>query len=200
MDEAASHSDPPKKPTSSSVTNSELLRRLRAGDEDAYGTIYRTWYEPMRRIAERMLRDNDAAEEVVQDVMLELWRRREQLVFEGSPQAYLFQSTRNRSLNRLRRARVESRDEFDTDTLPAHSSADADAVGKEMHAAFLEAVASLPPRCKQVFELNRVRGLRYAEVAEELGVTVKAVEAQMGKALKVMRDRLAPWIPPGKSL
>lgn len=182
------------------MTNTELLRRLRAGDEEAYGTIYRTWYEPMRRIAERMLRDNDAAEEVVQDVMLELWRRREQLVFEGSPQAYLFQSTRNRSLNRLRRARVESRDDFDTDTLPAHNAADANAFGNEMHAAFLEAVASLPPRCRQVFELNRVRGLRYSEVAEELGVTVKAVEAQMGKALKVMRERLAPWIPPGRNL
>ena len=177
-----------------------LLERLRAGDESAFDAIFRTWYAPLVQFAERMLRDRDAAEETVQDVLLELWKRRESLVLQGSPQAYLFQSTRNRSLNRLRHLRVETREEFDTDTLPAQASADASAAEEEIEVALREAVDSLPPRCRQVFELNRVQGLKYAEVADALGISVKAVEAHMARALRTLRERLAPWLPRGRAL
>ena len=73
------------------MSDRELLDRLRGGDQQAFDTIFRTWYAPLVRLAEGMLRDRAVAEEVVQDVMLELWRRREVLAAEGSPQAYLFQ-------------------------------------------------------------------------------------------------------------
>ena len=69
----------------------------------------------------------------------------------------------------------------------------------ELEAAVREAVASLPPRCREVFEMSRERGLRYAEIAEALGVTVKAVEANMGRALRILRERLAPWLPEGRA-
>ncbi len=57
------------------------------------------------------------------------------------------------------------------------------------------AVADLPERCREVFRLSREQGLRYAEIATALGISVKTVEAQMGKALRLLRDRLAPWLP-----
>lgn len=177
-----------------------LLERLRLGDEAAFDVIFRTWYAPLVQFAERMLREREGAEETVQDVMLELWKRRETLVIQGSPQAYLFQSTRNRALNRLRHLKVENREEFDTDTLPASSNADADASESEIEAALREAVASLPPRCRVVFEMNRVQGLKYAEVADALGISVKAVEAHMARALRTLRERLAPWLPKGRTL
>jgi RNA polymerase sigma-70 factor (ECF subfamily) len=56
-------------------------------------------------------------------------------------------------------------------------------------------VQSLPDRCREVFELSRVHGLKYAEIARALGISVKTVEAQMGKALRTLRERLAPWLP-----
>jgi RNA polymerase sigma-70 factor (ECF subfamily) len=56
------------------------------------------------------------------------------------------------------------------------------------------ALDELPPRCREVFDLSRVHGLKYAEIAESLGISQKTVEAQMGKALRVLRERLAQWL------
>src|SRR6476619_8360501 len=89
----------------------DLLERLRKGDEAAFDSIFRAWYPSLVRSAESIVRSRAVAEEVVQDVMLELWRRRESLASDSSPQAYLFQSTRNRALNHVRHERVEKRSE-----------------------------------------------------------------------------------------
>src|SRR5258707_12880651 len=89
----------------------ELLDRLRRGDEAAFDVIFRTWYPSLVRSAESIVRSRAVAAEVVQDVMLELWRRREKLAAEGSPEAYLFQSTRHRALNHVRHERVEPKTE-----------------------------------------------------------------------------------------
>ena len=128
--------------------------------------------------------------------MLELWRRRESLPAESSPQAYLFQSTRNRALNHVRHERVERKSEpelirrTETNT-PAPSAL----VEDEIDSALRKAVAELPDRCREVFELSRRDGLKYAEIASVLGISVKTVEAQMGKALRTLRIKLAPWLP-----
>ena len=127
--------------------------------------------------------------------MLELWKRRENIATDSSPQAYLFQSTRNRSLNYLRHQRVErdaepqlSRDEGVDST--AHSLV----VEEEIHVAMKRAVDRLPARCREVFELSRTHQLKYSEIAEVLGISIKTVEAQMGKALRILREELAPWL------
>ena len=173
----------------------ELLARLRQGDEAAYDAIFRQWYAPLVATITALLRDRGPAEEVVQDVMLELWRRRESITFETSLRAYLFQATRNRGLNYLRRQRVETRGEATiAAALPTPEPADSDARESELNVAIQAAIASLPDRCREVFELSRIQGLKYSEIATELGISVKTVEAQMGKALRVMREQLAPWI------
>ena len=178
------------------MSDRELLDRLRQGDSAAFDQIFRTWYGPLVGTAERMLRDRAIAEELVQDVMLELWRRRESLAADGSPQAYLFQATRNRVLNHLRHLKIEQRSEPDvrgeSSTTP---HADAAVAEEELDVAVQRAVRSLPDRCREVFELSRVHGLKYSEIASELGISVKTVEAQMGKALRTLRERLAPWLP-----
>jgi RNA polymerase sigma-70 factor, ECF subfamily len=180
------------------VDERELLGRIRLGDEDAFDAIFRAHYPPLVGMAEGMLRSRAIAEEVVQDVMLELWRRREELPIEESLRAYLFRATRNRALNHLRHVRVERRGEPDaiaaTVDLPTAPTA---LVEEEIDTALREAVAGLPERCREVFELSRVHGLRYAEIAGALGISVKTVEAQMGKALRILRERLAPWLPAG---
>jgi RNA polymerase sigma-70 factor (ECF subfamily) len=173
----------------------ELLTRLRQGDDAAYEAIFRQWYARLVTTTAVLLRDRAPAEEVVQDVLLELWRRRETLTFETSLRAYLFQSARNRALNYLRRQRVEARGEpAIAAALPTPEAADAEAREAELNVAIQEAIASLPDRCREVFELSRIRGLKYQEIAVELGISVKTVEAQMGKALRVMREKLAAWV------
>ena len=191
----------PKCPPPPPVDDAELLARLRGGDEEAFDAIFRTWYAPLVRLADALVRDQAVAEEVVQDVMLELWRRREQLTPDGSPQAYLFQATRNRALNHLRHLQVQRRAQPHVlDHMARESTAPVAAEADEMDAAVRRAIDELTPRCREVFELSRVQGLRYAEIAATLGISVKAVEAQMTRALRTLRERLAPWLPGGSEL
>lgn len=178
------------------VEERDLLDRIRRGDEGAFDAVFREHYAPLVRSAEAMLHRRDLAEEIVQDVMLALWQRRETLVVDDSLRGYLFRATRNRALNHLRHVAIERKAEPE---LSAVDSPDADApttlVREEIDVALQRAISVLPPRCREVFELSRVHGLRYAEIATTLGISVKTVEAQMGKALRVLREQLAPWLP-----
>jgi RNA polymerase sigma-70 factor (ECF subfamily) len=183
------------------VDPNDLLERLRTGDDAAFDEIFRTWYASLVRIAEGLLSSRAVAEEIVQDVMLELWRRRENLAPGSSPQAYLFQSTRNRALNHIRHEHVQRRGEPHVMAAASvHASAHAELVEEEIEVALREAIRDLPQRTRDVFELSRVQGLKYSEIAEALGISVKTVEAQMGRALRALRVRLAPWLPAGDRL
>jgi RNA polymerase sigma-70 factor (ECF subfamily) len=178
-----------------------LTDRLRRGDEAAFDAIFRAWYPSLVRASESLVRSRAVAEEVVQEVMLELWKRRESLDPNTSAQAYLFQSTRNRSLNYLRHERVEREAEPQIARSEAvDAPADSLMVEEEMQVALRRAIEGLPERCREVFVLSRTHGLKYSEIAQTLGISVKTVEAQMGKALRVMREELAPWLPPGRNL
>lgn len=174
----------------------QLLERLRAGDERAFEEIFRAWYPTLVRIAGALLKDRDRAEEIVQEVLLETWRRRQQLSGEGSAHAYLIRATRNRSLNSLRHDRIARREApFLAGSDVSAASATSDLIDDEIGVALDQAVASLPDRCREVFRMSRVDGLKYTEIAASLGVSVKTVEAHMGRALRLLRERMAPWLP-----
>jgi len=175
-----------------------LFARLAEGDEAAFDAIFREWYAPLVRIVEGIVRERAVAEEIVQEVLLEVWRRRERLAAEEAPRAYLIRAARNRALNHIRHLRVEQRGApraaGPTETAPTGPAL---LVEAELEAALRGAVDALPPRCREVFELSRVHGLPYADIARSLDISIKTVEAQMGKALRLLRERLAPWLPGG---
>jgi len=177
------------------VDDRELLARLRRGDEPAFDALFREYYAPLVGLAESLLGTRAAAEEIVQDVMLEVWRRRETIQLEESWRAYLFRAARNRALNEIRHQRVRQKSEPYT---RSEESVDASAlnelVGDELTAAVNAAVAALDEPVREVFTLSRSNGLKYAEIANVLGVSVKTVEARMTRALKELRERLAPWL------
>ncbi|MDB4888215.1 MAG: polymerase sigma-70 factor [Gemmatimonadetes bacterium] len=179
------------------MDESELLSRLRHGDEDAYSSIFREQYPGLVVSATRLLGERALGEEVAQDVMLELWRRRESLVLTGPLRAYLHQATRNRALNRLRQGRTAQRGEVYVRGPSASPSPDSAAISSELQTAAARAIAALSEPQREVFEMNRQRGLTYGEIADQLGISVKSVEARMGRALKLLREQLAPWLPDG---
>lgn len=181
------------------MTDRELLDRLRQGDRDAFDTIFRAHYPSVVAVAERIAGERAVGEEVGQDVMLELWRRRESVSVEESLRAYLVRAARNRALNHLRHERMKVRTApFAAGETVTAPEAPARLAEQEIEAAVREAVSTLPERCREVFELSRGAGLRYAEIADTMGISVKTVEAQMGKALRVLRERLAAWLPAGE--
>ena len=179
----------------------DLLERLKTGDEAAFDAIFRAHYASLVSLAQGMLRDQSAAEDVAQEVMLELWRRRAEVFIQESLRAYLIRSTRNRALNQIRHANVQRRAEpliAREEAVQPHGASTL--VASELRAAITAAIAELPPACREVFELSRGQGLRYAEIASTLGISIKTVESQMGKALRHLRGRLAQWLPGETSL
>jgi RNA polymerase sigma-70 factor (ECF subfamily) len=183
------------------MDESGLLERLKSSDQTAFDSIFRTHYPHLVSFAQGLLHDRAAAEDSAQEVMLELWRRRAELQIHESLRAYLLRAARNRALNQLRHAKVQRNAE---PQLMGEDSVTATGSGKlvagELRDALSAAVAELPPGCRNVFELSRGQGLRYAEIATVLGISVKTVESQMGKALRHLRMRLAEWLPEGAAL
>ena len=148
----------------------------------------------MATFVQRFVRSPDVAEELVQDLFLKLWAKREQLSDIETFRTYLYRAARNQALNWLRRQKLERRwqeehtgnDEATTTT----QLADEDASEHEVAAAVRAAIDRLPPRCREVFLLSRDGGLTYAEIARTLEISVKTVETQMGRALKSLRVAL----------
>ena len=173
----------------------DLVARLARGDRAAFEAVFHEHYVSLVRFAEAMLRSREAGEDIVQEVLLNLWRQRENLRIDDSLRAYLYRAVRNRALNSVRNDRV--RREALPDLVKESPEPAASEVGLlegELEAAVRAAIAQLPPRCREIFELSRFKGLRYVEIAETLGISVKTVETQMGRALKILRERLAPFL------
>jgi RNA polymerase sigma-70 factor (ECF subfamily) len=160
-------------------------------DSAAFDSMFRAWYPRLVRYAEAMLHERAVAEEVAQDVMLAIWQSRGKLSITGSVGGYLFRATRNRVLNELRHRKIQQKS-LPYLGSPAEAPADAEdrLQDEEIRQALHAALSELPDRCREVFELSRVQGLRYAEIAEAMDISVKTVETQMGKALKHLRERL----------
>jgi RNA polymerase sigma-70 factor (ECF subfamily) len=173
----------------------QLQERIRAGDESAFDTVFRSHYADLVRMAESVLRERALAEEVAQEVMLELWRRRESLHVEQTFRAYLIRSTRNRALNHVRHQRVVEREAATAAINPASSpSAEDEMLGTELEQAVRAAINALPEKVREVFQLSRDQGLKYAEIASTLEISVKTVEKRMGQALAQLRERLEQWL------
>jgi RNA polymerase sigma-70 factor, ECF subfamily len=185
---------PPAEPDRS-TEDRELLARMRAGGTDAFDTLFRAYYPGLVGAAAAMVGDRDLAEEVAQEVMVELWRRRADLQIEGGLRAYLHRAARNRTLNRIRHERtVRAAQPHIASGTAAPRAADSDVRENEIDDALTRALSAMPPRCREIFELSRIHGLRYGEIAAELDISIKTVEAQMGKALRIVREHLDPWL------
>jgi len=173
----------------------QLQERIRAGDESAFDTVFRSHYADLVRMAESVVRERALAEEVAQEVMLELWRRREFLHVEQTFRAYLIRSTRNRALNHVRHQRVVEREAaiaaINSQSSP---SAEDEMLGTELEQAVRAAIDGLPEKIREVFQLSRDHGLKYSEIAGTLEISVKTVEKRMGQALAQLRERLEEWL------
>lgn len=167
---------------------------IAAGDRNAFEALFRLHYGPLCAFAKQYVKDADKAEDLVQDLFFRLWMDRERTKVTSSLKAYLFQSVRNRCLNALKvQGRVRSINE-EVDGSADHEDRSEDEF-TERTARVHAAIEGLPEERRKVFKLSRNEGLKYQEIADRLGISVKTVENQMGKALKTLREELADLMP-----
>ncbi len=156
----------------------------------------RQHYGRLCNFAFRFLDSRDVAEDVVQDVFAHLWRRREGFDVHD-PLPYLYQAVRNRAVSyrrgQLVRERWRERARGTEGEQPA-SAASSEVEAAELGTAVARAVAELPERCRLIFTMSREQDLSYAEISRVLGISVKTVETQIGRALKALRSRLAGYL------
>jgi RNA polymerase sigma-70 factor (ECF subfamily) len=167
------------------------LAQLQLNDAEAFmEALFRAFYRPLGNVVFRVVQDRDVAEDLVQDVLLNVWKNRETLRITTTYQAYLYRAAMNAALRHV--ARHKRQVAWDEASLPdpGRNTTDEQVHGQEAEAAVAAALDTLPPQCRAVFLLSRQEGLSYQQIAEALEVAPKTVENQMGKALRLLRKGL----------
>jgi len=178
------------------MDEAKLIEEIREGNTNAFETLFRIWYEPLCRYAFSLLKDEAQAEEIVQEVFIKVWEKRLELGIQTSIKAYLYRSVHNRGLNWIEHQKVKGnysddwKRQFEEAQMPQES-----AEHSELLEQFSSALLKLPAECRLIFQLSRKAGFSYREIAETLNISIKTVENQMGKALKILRTELKDYLP-----
>jgi RNA polymerase sigma-70 factor, ECF subfamily len=173
--------------------DNEIIRRIREGDISQFESLFRTSYASLVKYAKTLIKDHDTAEEIVQDLFFRLWQNKEKIKIESSLNGYLFRSVHNSCLHYIEHMKVVERHEQEMSFVQDDGTESPAEIlqYKELQAKIARTIEKLPERCGQIFCMNRFDGLKYSEIAEKLEVSIKTVEANMGKALKEFRKALA---------
>ena len=162
--------------------------------EITFEKVFKAYYQQLAAFAYQYVEDHATAEEIVQDVFTNVWSKSDQIEIRTAIKSYLYGAVRNACLNFIKHKKIQKRYEehelrrsegYETDFM------ELDELQEEIEAG----LAQLPEKCRRIFEMSRFEEKKYKEIADELGLSIKTVENQMGRALKVMRTALSRHLP-----
>jgi len=188
------------------MTNDEqfLFEKLRNGDETAFEVIYKRYAPRLFYFVHEYVPNRDVAEDIIQDSLMALWNKRSTLNDQTNLGAYLFTIAKNNCLYKLRDRRYKLKlfETTDIDEPELNLNLEALSVLDTSFLTFIEieqiiekTFEQLPSQCRVVFRLSRLEEKKNKEIADELGISVKAVEAHISKALKLFRSSLKDYLP-----
>ncbi|KAA9331724.1 RNA polymerase sigma-70 factor [Adhaeribacter soli] len=175
------------------LTPEQLCRQLAAGDQATLQLLFKTFYNDLYKFTWKFVRNQEVAEELTQDIFIYLWENRETLQINSAVKAYLYTMARNRAFNYLksRVARMSVVSDEVPETYAALSQTPEEELSQqELEKLVSEGIEQLPEKCRIVFNLSRQEGLSYQQIADELQISPKTVEAHMSTALKKLRTFL----------
>jgi RNA polymerase sigma-70 factor, ECF subfamily len=173
---------------------SYIFKKMVEGDKEAFRFFFEKYYSDLCNLVNLYLHDALTAEEIVQDIFIYLWEKKDKIKIESSVKSYLLRATKNRSLNYIRNARtkVEILNKIANNDIVNIEMPDEIMNANQLRKVINDAIDSLPDRCRQIYILGKEKKMSYKEISEELGISIKTVEAQMGNALKRLREQLRP--------
>ena len=173
----------------------KLFDSARGGDLKAFEDLFRTFYSELCIYAYKYFRDKDTAEEIIQDLFYKLWEKKETILIRSSIKSYLYRSVYNNAMMLIREKNIRKT----TNLLPENSAMhpghrpDEQMETIELNSVVESTLYSMPQKVRRIFEMSRFEGLKYKEIAEKLLISIKTVEASMGKALKLFRENLKEY-------
>lgn len=179
------------------LSEQEIVGAIRAGNERIFEETFRKYYQSLCNYANSILKEMDEAEEVVQNLFLSVWEKRSELEISISLKSYLYRAVHNHCLNRIKHLKV--REEYQQYAVnfydASYESVSQTVMKNELEQKIEEAIRKLPEQCRLIFRMSRFEELKYHEIAEQLELSPKTVENQIGKALKILRVELAEYLP-----
>lgn len=170
------------------------LTQLREGGHGAFSRLFSLYYRDLVLYAGRYLPEQAACEDIVQDTFLKVWSIRHRMEITVSLRVYLIGAVRNRCLNEIKHRKLALNTTLDSLTwMPARIEEEA-TLYSELQERFERALQTLPPLCREAFEMNRFRHMKYQEIADVLGVSKRTVEVRIGKALAMLRCDLKDFL------
>ncbi|MCF6241062.1 MAG: RNA polymerase sigma-70 factor [Bacteroidales bacterium] len=171
-----------------------IADKIKQGNIKAFEQLFRDLYAPLCAYANKYVDDKDKSEELVQNTFYNLWKNRKSLNIKSSLKSYLYKSVQNACLLQIQHEKVKEK--YRTHILNTEKTGEERAPDKlleikELNKNIQETMEKLPERCREIFYLNRYEGLKYREIAEKLSISQKTVEANISKALKLLRKNLS---------
>lgn len=182
----------------------ELLRSIQRGSKKGFEVLFRTYYKRLCGYASSFVSQNEVAEDIVAEIFLRLWERRDTIIVTNSIPSYLFQSVKNSCINYLTREKSHkqmiSENEINllnikiqyqlSDKYPL-----SDIIGHELEEKIKNEIEKLPEQCSQIFYLSRFEELSHRQIAEKLGISENTVKVQIYRALIKLRKGLKDYLP-----
>ncbi len=180
-------------------SDNDVIRKISKGDIQLFEVLFKKYYKMLCEFGMKYLKDIDDVEEVVQDVFYQIWKNRHQLKINTSIKSYLFTAVKNNCLQKIRVQKLDIKYEkyYKTHYVNESISPADEMNAKELNAVINKALNTLPEKSRIIFKMSRYDGLKYHEIAKKLSISIKTVEANMGKALKHFRSYLKDYAEAG---
>lgn len=169
----------------------KLIKHLKKGNTAAYTYLVELYYEKLCDYAKNLARDDYKSEDIVQNVIVRMWQQREKLNSNISIKNYLFKSVYNEFVDQYRKdIAITALEKKYIEGLDSVLEAEDNDNTELLMNMVMRTIEQLPPKCKETFLLNKKEGLTYIEIAEFQNVSVNTVEKQIGKAIRIVREKL----------
>lgn len=170
----------------------EIKKHLLSMPEKAFELVYKEYYKQLCLYALRFFDDEADAEECVQRTLIHLWGKKDELQKVSAFKTYLYRSVHNTCLNALRDNKMKKQLIDDTDFELLDITFDAADIYHEQLEQVTRAIEELPPQCRKILELNRFQGMSYKEIAAQLNISHRTVDAHLASAMRILREKLLP--------